>query len=406
MEPTELARVLIVVAASALAPVLAGLPRRVPVPVVVVEILLGIVIGPHVLGLAHVDSLIEFISQAGLAFLFLFAGLEIDVAAVRGRPLQLAAGGWLLSAALAFAIAAALATTGLHSSDLFTGAALCTTTLGALVPILRDAGQLHTRFGTHALGIGAIGELGPIVLISLLLTSQSDRALTAVLIVLFMLVAVVGAIAASRAPERVLQSLAATMQTSGHLAMRAAVLVLVALVALAAELGLDVIVGAFAAGIIIGFVTRREGGQALVVKLEGMGYGLFVPVFFIASGMTFDLDALLSSPASAVLVPIFVLLFLVARGAPIALLYRDELPRVERAPLGLLSATALPLVVAITTLGVETGHMSSAAAAGLVGAGMLSMLVFPLMSLRLLARPSGRPTAGSPLAGAPGWPSR
>jgi Kef-type K+ transport system membrane component KefB len=144
--------VLIVVAASALAPVLAGLPRRVPVPVVVVEILLGIVIGPQVLGLAHVDSLIGFISQAGLAFLFLFAGLEIDVAEVRGRPLQLAAGGWLLSAAVAYAIAAALATTGLHSSDLFTGAALCPTPLGALVPILRDADQLHTRFGTHALG--------------------------------------------------------------------------------------------------------------------------------------------------------------------------------------------------------------------------------------------------------------
>jgi Kef-type K+ transport system membrane component KefB len=406
MEPTELGRVLIVVAASTLAPVLAGLSRRLPVPVVVVEILLGILIGPQVLGLAHIDSLIGFISQAGLAFLFLFAGLEIDVAGVRGRPLQLAAGGWLLSAAVAYAIAAALATTGLRSSDLFTGAALCTTTLGALVPILRDAGQLQTRFGIHAMGIGAVGELGPIVLISLLLTSQSDRALTAVLIVLFVLVAVVAAIAASRAPERVLRRLAATMHTSGHLAMRAAVLVLVALVALAAELGLDVIVGAFAAGIIIGFVTRREGGETLVVKLEGMGYGLFVPVFFIASGMSFDLDALLASPASAVLVPIFLLLFLVARAAPIPLLYRRELPRVERAPLGLLSATALPLVVAITTLGVETGHMSSTAAAGLVGAGMLSMLIFPIMSLRLLARPTGRPRPRSPVAGAPGWPLR
>jgi Kef-type K+ transport system membrane component KefB len=129
-------------------------------------------------------------------------------------------------------------------------------------------------------------------------------------------------------------------------------------------------------------------------------------VFFIASGMTFDLDALLASPASALLVPVFLLLFLVARAAPVSLLYRRELPPVERAPLGLLSATALPLVVAITTLGVETGHMSSSAAAGLVGAGMLSMLLFPLMSLRLLARTSAPPGATSPVAGAPGWPSR
>jgi Kef-type K+ transport system membrane component KefB len=406
VEATELSRVLIVVAASALAPLLAGLSRRLLVPVVVVEIVLGIVIGPQVLGLAHVDSLIEFLSQAGLAFLFLFAGLEIDVAGLRGQPLRLAAWGWLLSATLAYAIAAALATTGLSSSDLFTGAALCTTTLGALVPILRDAGQLHTRFGSYAMGIGAVGELGPIVLISVLLTSQSDRVLTSVLIVLFVLVAVVGAIVVSRVPDRVLRRLAASMHTSGHLPTRIAVLVLVALVALAAELGLDVIVGAFAAGIILGIVTRKEGGQALVVKLEGMGYGLFVPVFFIASGMTFDLDALLASPASTVLVPIFLLLFLLARGVPIPLLYRRELPRVERVPLGLLSATALPLIVAITTLGVETGHMSSTAAAGLVGAGMLSMLLFPLMSLRLLARSAARPPATNPVAGAPGWPSR
>jgi Kef-type K+ transport system membrane component KefB len=406
VEATELGRVLIVVAASALAPLLAGLSRRLLVPVVVVEIVLGILIGPQVLGLSHVDPLVEFLSQAGLAFLFLFAGLEIDVAGLRGQPLRLAGLGWLLSAILAYGIAAALATTGLNSSDLFTGAALCTTTLGALVPILRDAGQLHTRFGTYAMGIGAVGELGPIVLISLLLTSQSDRALTAVLIVLFVLVAVAGAIVVSRAPDRVLRGLSASMHTSGHLPTRVAVLVLVALVALAGELGLDVIVGAFAAGIILGFVTRQADGQALVVKLEGMGYGLFVPVFFIASGMTFDLDALIASPASVALVPVFLLLFLVARAAPVPVLYRRELPRVERAPLGLLSATALPLVVAITTLGVETGHMSSSAAAGLVGAGMLSMLLFPLMSLRLLARPSARPGARSPVAGAPGWPLR
>jgi Kef-type K+ transport system membrane component KefB len=406
VEPSALTGLLIVVAAATLAPVLAGLPRRLRVPVVVVEILIGIVIGPQVLDLTHVDSLIKFISQAGLAFLFLFAGLEIDGAGLRGGPLRLAALGWVLSAALAYGIAAALGATGLRSSDLFTGAALCTTTLGALVPILRDAGQLHTRLGTYAMGIGAVGELGPIVLISLLLTSQSDRAITAALIALFVLVAVVGAIAVSRAPDRLVRGVAATMNTSGHLPMRIAVLVLIGLVALAAELGLDVIVGAFSAGIILGFVTRREGGETLVVKLEGMGYGFFVPVFFIASGMSFDLDALLASPASALLVPIFLLLLLVARGAPVPLLYRRELARVERAPLGLLSATALPLVVAITTLGVETGHMSSTAAAGLVGAGMLSMLVFPIIALRLLARPPARPRATGAVAGAPGSPSR
>jgi Kef-type K+ transport system membrane component KefB len=374
---------------AAIAPFVVDLPRRIAVPVVVVEIALGILVGPQVLGIVDEDVLIEFLGQFGLAFLFFMAGLEIDFKQIRGRPTQLAARGWVLSVALGFAVAGLLHVAGIIVSDLLVGAAMATTALGALMPILHDAGEVDTRFGTFVVAAGAVGEFGPIVLVALLLTPTTDRIEVVLLLIAFTVVAVAAAIGGARMSDDARHRLAKTMHSTAQLPMRLSLLLLVGLVFLAREFGLDLILGAFAAGIVVGLASKGPEAEPLKVKLEGMGFGFFIPVFFISTGMNFDLKALFEGPGSLFRLPLFLALFLLVRGLPALLLYRRELPAVrERAALALFSATALPLVVAITEIGVRTGRMRSETAAALVGAGMLSVFVFPLLGLRL-RRPAG-----------------
>ena len=164
---------LVIVSAAAVAALISALvsPRLV-LPVVVVELLLGIVIGPQVADLAHVDAATRFFSNLGLGMLFFFAGYEIDFERIKGRPLALGAGGWLVSLALAYGLAGILFAGSVVDSDLYTGSALATTAIGTLIPILHDSGELRTRFGTLLLGAGAMGEFGPILLVTLVLTSR------------------------------------------------------------------------------------------------------------------------------------------------------------------------------------------------------------------------------------------
>ena len=142
-------------------------------PVVVLELVLGIIIGPDVLGLAEPDSFIKFFSNLGLGMLFFFAGYEIDFERIRGTPLKLAAIGWLISLALAYSIGGLLALAGIVLSLLFTGSAMATTAIGTLIPILDDAEQIKTRFGTYLLAAGAVGEFGPILLITFFFSTDT-----------------------------------------------------------------------------------------------------------------------------------------------------------------------------------------------------------------------------------------
>ena len=314
--------ILIVALVAAAAPILADLTRRVRVPIVVAEIALGIVVGPEVLDLAHTDDFIEGLSTFGLAFLFFLAGLEVEFERIRGRPLELGAIGWAISVALGLGIAVVLWAAGAIDAPILVALALSTTALGTLMPILRDGGILGQRFGGFILGAGAVGEFGPVVVVSIILGVEAGEPWRTVLLFVFAAVAVVTALIAVRArPARVVELVRATMGTSGQLAIRLTLLVLVALVVLASEFGLDVILGAFAAGIIVGFVTRGEGDSSeFEGKLDAVGYGFLIPIFFIATGMDFDLDALLDSPSAMALVPGVALLFLLARGRPAWLL--------------------------------------------------------------------------------------
>ena len=387
----ETSALVIVIAAAVAGLFVLAVSPRLTIPVVVVELVLGIVIGPQGLDIARVDPTTSLLGNLGLGMLFFFAGYEIDFDRIRGRPLELAAAGWALSLAIAYGIGGALAAAGIILSFLYTGSAMATTAIGTLIPILSDAGEMRTRFGTYLLGAGAVGEFGPILLVTLIL-STGHPLHEALILVLFIALAVITGILAVRSAWRGWPLVERTFETSSQLAVRLAVVLVFALVALAAQMGLDLLLGGFVAGMITRIALRGREVSVFDSKLNAVGYGLLIPFFFITSGMAFDLDALTSSAGALLKVPMFVGLFLVVRGVPALLLYGRELDLRDRFALAVYSATELPLVVAITTLAVDAGHMRTSTAAGLVGAAILSTLIFPLVAARI--RRGGEPVGG------------
>lgn len=381
----------IVLVAALAATAVAALPARLAPPVVVVELLLGIAVGPEILDLAKSDDFVDFFSNLGLGMLFFFAGYEIDFERIKGAPLRLGALGWLLSVALAYGIGGLLAAAGVIVSFLYVGSAMATTAIGTLIPILRDSGELRTRFGTYLLGAGGAGEFGPILLVTLALSAKQPLHEAAILIA-FVGVALVLALASVRFAWRGWPALERTFEASSQLAVRLAVVLVFGLVLLAGELGLDVLLGGFVAGMIVRLALKGRELAVFESKLTAVGFGFFVPFFFVASGIEFDLNAL-GSVTALLKLATFLLLFLLVRGTPALLLYRSVLAVRDRAALAFYSATELPLVVAIATLATDGGHMTSSTAAGLIGAAMLSTLIFPFVGLALrrrAAEPPGR----------------
>jgi Kef-type K+ transport system membrane component KefB len=388
----------IVVIAALAAVTVAIVPRRFAPPVVVVELLMGILVGPEVLDIAGTDSFIEFFSNLGLGMLFFFAGYEIDFERIKGTPLKLGAWGWLLSVALAYGIGGILAAAGIILSFLYTGSAMATTAIGTLIPILRDNGELKTKFGTYLLAAGGVGEFGPILLVTLVLSTANPFHEAAILIA-FIVLALVMALVSVKLAWRGWPALERTFEASSQLAVRITVVLVFGLVLLASKLGLDVLIGGFVAGMIVRMALKGHELHVFESKLTAVGFGFFVPFFFVTSGIEFDLAALGSVTALLKLAMFFVL-FLIVRGTPAMLLYRGVLSARDRAALAFYSATELPLVVAITTIATETGHMKASTAAGLVGAAMLSTLVFPFVGLALRksseAEQSDEPPATGP----------
>jgi Kef-type K+ transport system membrane component KefB len=353
------------------------------VPVVVVELVLGVVIGPQLLHLADVDSFTEFFGDLGLGMLFFFAGYEIDIERIRGEPLLLGLAGWVLSLVIAYSLGGVLAAFGVVVSLVYVGSALATTAIGTLIPVLSDTGELETDFGRYLLAAGAVGEFGPILLLTLVLSTQS-AVHNALILVAFVALAVGVAVLAVRSAGRTVPMLERTIETSSQLAVRWIVVLVFALALLASELGLDLLLGGFAAGLITRQTLRSREIPFFDSKLTAVAFGVFIPFFFVVSGMRLDVDALFSSVGSVAKMGTFFVLFLVVRGTPAMLLYRRVLPlRQDREALALFTATQLPLVVAITTVAVDGGHMRTSTAAALVGAGALSTLAGPLHGLHV-----------------------
>jgi len=363
-------------------------------PVVVLELVLGVVIGPQGLDIAHVNDFTQFFSDLGLGMLFFFAGYEIDIPRIRGRPLRLALFGWAMSLAIAYGLGGALAAAGIVVSLVYVGSALATTAIGTLLPVLSDTGELNTEFGTYLLAAGAVGEFGPVLLLTLVLSTQS-AVHNAVILVAFVALAVAVALVAVRSSSRTLPLFERTIEKSSQLAVRWIVVLVFALGLLASDLGLDLLLGGFAAGMITRLVLRKHEVPGFDSKLTAVAFGVFIPFFFVVSGMRLDIDALFASASGVAKLVLFFVLFLVVRGTPALLLYRGVLPQKEdRMALALFSATQLPLVVAITTIAVQGGHMHSSTAAALVGAGALATLAGPLHGLHMRRVAARKRSAG------------
>jgi Kef-type K+ transport system membrane component KefB len=314
--------------------------------------------------------------------LFFFAGYEIDFDRIRGRALELAAAAWVFSLALAYGLGAVLAAAGVVLSLLYTGSAMATTALGTLVPILTDSGEIRTRFGTYLLAAGAIGEFGPIVLVTLFLSTTHPLA-EAALLLAFVAVAVLAGTLTVRTMWRGWSALERSLETSSQLAVRLLVVLVFALVALAAKLGLDLLLGGFVAGLITRFALHGHEVKIFESKITALGYGFLIPFFFITSGMKFDGAALVDDPGALLKVLLFLGLFLIVRGLPAIALYRRLMSLRDRLSLGFFCATQLPMVVAITTVALDRHKMRTSTAASLVGAAILSTLLFPVVAERL-----------------------
>jgi Kef-type K+ transport system membrane component KefB len=387
MSPEELNSLLLIFTIAALAPFLCEWIPWIRLPLVVVEIGLGILFGPQILNWAAAGPTIQVFANFGLAFLFFLAGFEIDFQAIRGRPLLLAGFGWLASLVICLIVGYGLQGAGIVDSGLIVGAALTTTALGTLMPILRDAKELPTRFGAYAVAAGAMGEFGPILLIATVLSAGGGEHGGSLGLMFAFVAIIVFAVyvATSLRPPRLILMLQEKMHTSAQLPVRIAVLVLAALVILARRFGLDAILGALAAGVLVALASPGHHGESLRHKLEAIGFGFFIPIFFVTTGLRFDLQALLASRSAMIQLPMFLGLFLVVRGLP-ALFVRSDLDIPARIALGLVAATQLPLVVAIAEIGVRSGQLQPATAASLVGAGMASVLLFPLAALAIRRR--------------------
>jgi Kef-type K+ transport system membrane component KefB len=391
---------LIVVAIAFAAPFLLGLFPGVKLPSVVLEILAGIVVGPSVLGIVEIDETISVVSVLGLAFLLFLAGLEIDFSMLRGQVLRLTLAGFVVSFGLALVVSLGLKASGLVETPLLVAIILCATSLGVLIPVLKDAGEISSTFGQLIVAAGTIADFGAVILLSIFFSGEGDVGATLLLIGSLVVLAVVVFLSVKGAGRFsvIRADLLRLQDTTAQIRVRGAVVLLVGFAAIADGLGLEAILGAFIAGAILSLVDRDEQltHPDFRRKLEAIGFGLFIPVFFVASGVNYDLDALLESASNVLMVPIFLAALLIARGAP-ALLYRRLLGRRRTVVAGLMQATSLPFIVAAVAIGEDLGLVSAAEGAALIGAGLISVLVFPLAGLTLLrGGEAPPPKPGSP----------
>ena len=391
MPEIHFTNLLIVVAVALLAPLTLGFFPRVRLPAIVLEIVLGIVIGPSGLGWVKPDLPVSILALVGLAFLLFLSGLEIDVERLRGRILKLTAIGFAVSFAIAIVLGIGLNAGGFVKSPLFVAIVLVATSLGVIVPVLKDSGNINSDFGQLVIAAASIADFGAIILLSVFFSGKGSTSTAGTLILLGvfgLVVALVGlAIAGfehSMSLSRVLRRL---QDTTAQIRVRAAFVLLIGFTALADSVGLETILGAFAAGALLSLIDRDEAmtHPQFRLKLEAVGFGVFIPVFFVTSGLRFDLNALFSSASTVARVPLFLLAIYLARGLP-AFVYVRLLGRSRSVIAGVLQATSLPFIVAATQIGLGLGVITRASAAGLVAAGLLSVVISPALGLVLLRR--------------------
>jgi Kef-type K+ transport system membrane component KefB len=375
---------------AALAPLIVALLPGPRVPQIVLLIIGGVVIGPEGFGLAD-PAVLVLLANIGLGLVFLLAGYELDPAVFGERAGRLALVGWLITVALAAGLVGALEAIGFVHAFVPVALGLTTTALGTLLPILRDHDLLAGRFGRYILAAGAVGELLPILGIAIFLGAHSQFVgilSLASVGVLAVILSLAPRLARGSRIERIFkEGEHSTSQTT----LRFSIVLLLFLLAVAAQFGLDVVLGAFLAGMVL---RRWAPGDvhSLEEKLDAIGYGFFIPVFFVVSGMNLDVDSIVQAPLRLF---VFFVLLLVIRGLPALLVYRRALSMTQRLQMMFITATALPLLVALAEIGLRNGTMLPENAAALVGAGVLSVIVYPAVAVAIGARRTAREQAAA-----------
>ena len=390
MAPISFTGLAIVAAVGFAVPLVLGFFPRVRVPSAVVEIAMGIVIGPSVLGLVKVDVPIQVLSLLGLAALLFLAGLEIEFHRLKGLPLRLASVGFLISLALGLAAGYGMKMAGLIHAPLFLGIVLSATALGLIIPILKDSGEIATDFGQLIVAAASIADFGTVILLSFFFSREAASTAAQIYLLggfLLLAVAIVAMIMRGERSTILSSALVKLQDTTAQIRVRGAALLLVALVAVAERFGLETILGAFIAGAILALVDRdvAQTHPLFRTKLEAIGFGVLIPVFFVTSGLKFSLGALLQSPSDMIKVPLFLLALLVVRGLP-ACIYRRLLGTRRSVAAGLLQATNLSFPVAAVQIGAELKLITESTGAALVAAALLSVLIFPLAAGLVLRR--------------------
>ena len=410
--PTELVSLFWIVLAVWAAPVLSGVTRSF-IPGVVLLLVGGMVIGPNGLDLAVESGGVALLAELGLGMLFLLAGFELEVSTLTGRSGRRAAGTWVVSLILAAGVGWMVS--GRWETAVAIGLLLTSTAIGTLLPILKGSGHDSTPVGRAVLTHGAVGELGPILVMAVLLGTRSIESSIAAVGLFGLAALVILAVPARLLHIPVLgRALLQGTTSTGQLAMRTVILLLATMMVVATVFGLDVVLGAFAAGMILRRLVDslgahlRGGGQApdrglaaiLLRQLETVGYTLFIPAFFVVSGMGIDLGAVAASPWVLVAA---VVSMLVLRGGGVWL--GETVTRAspgldgprERARVGLYAATGLPIIVAVTEVAVNNGLMTGEISSVLVAAGAVTVLLFPLLAEVVRAgAPVRRPGATPP----------
>ena len=403
MPAVHFTNLLIVVAVGLFAPLALGFFPRFRLPAIVLEIVLGIIIGPSGLGWVTPDLPVSILALVGLAFLLFLSGLEIDLQRLRGQILKLTALGFVASFVIAIVVGLGLQAGGFVKSPLFVAIVLVATSLGVIVPVLKDSGNISTSFGQLVIAAASIADFGAIILLSLFFSGNGSSSTAGTLILLGLFGAVVVlvglAIAGFERSMKLSGVLTRLQDTTAQIRVRAAFVLLIGFTALADQVGLETILGAFAAGALVSLIDRDEAmtHPQFRLKLEAAGFGIFIPIFFVTSGLRFDLNALFASASTVARVPLFLLAIYLARGLP-ALVYVRLLGRSRSVIAGVLQATSLPFIVAATQIGLQLGVVTRASAAGLVAAGLLSVVISPALGLMLLRReqPQAAASQGPP----------
>lgn len=374
-------------------PFILGFFPRARVPAVALELVAGIIVGPAVLGWIEPGPVVSVMATIGVAFLLFLAGLELDVTDLKGPALVRGSLSFLLSFALAMALMTPLGAKGLILSPLLVSIALSATSIGILVPVLRDSGQLHSPMGRFTMSGASAAEVGTIALLGVFFAGKgSSAAVSAVLLAAVAVLAVL-LLSALRytvrwAPGR--HILDRLDETSAQARVRFAVMIFLAAAAVAMNFGFEGILGSFVAGIVVGIVVRHDRfEQSLRTKLEAIGFGLFVPVFFVTSGMRFDVSGI-KGIAEIERALLFFSALVAVRTIP-AMLYRPFLTWRECLASGLLQSTNLSFIVVAVGVGSELGRIREINATALILAGLCSALILPTIAAALLGDAAPRP---------------